>query len=671
MTAATLFDPITLPGGLRLPNRLLLPAMHVNLSFDGTVNDTMRAFYGLRARGGAGTIIIGGCPVNKDAGGEFMIGINDDKYVPGLTTLTKAMKDGGAVTAVQLYHAGRYAHRFFLGGKAAPSASETFSPLTREKSRALTVEEIEETLHAFTVCSLRAKAAGFDAVEMLASAGYLISQFLSPLTNLRTDAYGGSLENRMRFGVEVLAAMKQAGLPVIVRFGGYDFVRGSTPQKDILTFARTLADHGAELFNVTGGWHETKAPQITYHLPDRGMAHLAALVKQAVGGKAAVSASNRLHKPEDARRMLRHGLADLVSLGRPLITDPFWPAKVREGREDLILPCISCNQACLDHVFEMKKVGCAVNPLAGEVDEAEFCQGRTANPRKVMVAGAGPAGLTAARLLAARGHEVTLYEKDPQIGGQIRVCAKSPHKEPFGRMLPAMLAQAKDKGARFVNAEVTADLVQAQQPDVVVLASGATPVVPPIPGADLPHVHTSHQFIDGDLPAGPRVVVIGGGPSGLEAALKAAMRGTVEPEALHYLSFFEAYGQDELYQLLTRGINQVTVVDMLPKVGGGVGRSTKWVYLEMLAKYGIQTVTSATVKEITPQAVTVEKDGNVQSIPADTVIMAVGVRPFAPLKDALESMENGPLVRLIGDAGKVGDVETATSSALKLARELG
>jgi len=661
-----LFSPVTLPSGLRIRNRLFLPAMHVNLSANGMVNDEFVSFYRLRAKGGVGLISVGGCPVNSDAGGEFMIGINDDKYIPGLTKLASAMKEEGAVTTVQLYHAGRYTYSFFLGGKAAPSASETTSPLTRERSRAMTIEEIEETLHDFEVCAGRAAKAGFDTVEMLASAGYLVSQFLSPLTNHRTDKYGGSLENRMRFGVEVLKAMqKGSGLPVIVRLGGYDFVKGSTPQMEIVEFARTLAENGAELFNVTGGWHEANVPQITYHVPPAGMRHLARMVNNAVGDKALVVASNRLQNPADAEAVLRHNSADMISLGRPLLTDPFWPEKVQDGRESEVLPCISCNQACLDRIFEMRRVGCIVNPLTAEPDEATFETEKTSNPRNIGIVGGGVSGLTAARLLAGAGHTVTVYERDTICGGQIQTCANSPHKDGFRNIVPPMETLALKAGADIrMCTPVSVESLKASGHDLVVLATGADQAIPPIPGIDLPHVMGSHEFLRDDPATGKNVVVIGAGPSGVEAALKAATRDTMSAEALRFLMEFEAYNPMELQSMIYDHNTSVTLVEMDKKIGNGIGRSTKWIARSLLEKYQVATHTETKVMQITENEIVTEHKGTALRIPADTVILSVGMRSRDELVDTgIETMR-------IGDAQRPGDIETATADALKLVRSL-
>ena len=665
-----LFSPVSLPGGLSIRNRLFMPAMHVNLSANGMVNDEFVAFYRLRAKGGVGMISVGGCPVNSDAGGEFMIGINDDKYIPGLTRLTTAMKDEGAVTSVQLYHAGRYTYSFFLGGKAAPSASETTSPLTRERSRAMSVEEIQDTLRDFETCAARAAKAGFDTVEMLASAGYLVSQFLSPLTNHRTDEYGGSLENRMRFGIEVLKAMKKgSGLPVIVRLGGYDFVKGSTPQQDIIAFAKALADNGAELFNVTGGWHEANVPQITYHVPPAGMRHLGRMVKAAVGDKALVVSSNRLQNPDRAEEVLRHKSADMISLGRPLLTDPFWPQKVGEGRSDEVLPCISCNQACLDRIFEMKRVGCIVNPLTAEPDEATFDSLKSAQPKNIGIVGGGVAGLTAARLLARAGHTVTLYERDDRCGGQVLTCANSPHKDGFRTIVAPMATLARNAGANIrLNTPVAAETLKLAGHDAVVLATGADQAIPPIPGIDLPHVTGSHEFLRDDPPAGPDIVVIGAGPSGVEAALKAATRDAMTGDALRFLMEFEAYNPQELQAMIFDHNARVTLVEMDAKIGNGIGRSTKWVAKSLLEKYNVATHTGTKVMQITDSEVVAEHQGVALRIPADTVIISTGMRSRDELAEALDG--SGMQIMRIGDAQRPGDIEKATADALKLTRSL-
>ncbi len=666
-----LFSPLRLKSGLELPNRIVMPAMHLNLTPTGEVNDEMIAFYRLRARGGAGLIIAGGCTVSKDAGGEFMIGVNEDRFIPGLSKLASAIQDEGSKAAIQLYHAGRYTYSMLLYGKQAPSASATYSPLTKEMSREMSKEEIEETIHEFYLAAERVKKAGFDAVEMLASAGYLVSQFLSPLTNHRNDEYGGTLKNRMRFGIEVLEAIKKGadGLPVMIRLSGYDFVHGSTPQMEIVEFARVLVEHGAELINTTGGWHESRVPQITYHLPEAGMKHLSVLLKNALPEDVPVSIANRIHTPQLAEALIRRGVCDAVALGRPFITDWQWGMKAKAGREDEILQCISCNQKCLDNVFNLKPVGCAVNPLAGKPFEGEFLDQRTSNPKKIMVVGGGPAGMAAAWLLAETGHEVELYERNAHLGGEVHYFANIPHKESFLNFIDPMTRLIEAAGGKiFTGMQVDAALIESKKPDLVVLATGAKPAYPPIDGIDLPHVMSAHQLIHTDARVGKNVVIIGGGPVGVEAALMLAMRSAMSPESVYHFMLFDAYEPQELGRLMLKSRHNITIVEMLRKIGKGIGKSTKWVDLLLLGKFGVKSLTLAKVVRITKEYVEVEHDGATKQIPADTVVVAAGIKPDTSLADSIASL--GVQVETIGDASGGGDIGSATEQALELARKL-
>ncbi len=666
-----LLSPLTLKGGLTIRNRTVMPAMHVNLTPHGDCTDLFTSFYKLRGAGGVGLIIVGGAQVDDRGGGEFMIRIDDDKYIDGLKKFTTEIKSTGASVAVQLYHAGRYAPSFFMGGKEALSASKTFSPITREWSQEMTKQDIEETLHHLYQCAQRARKAGFDAVEMLASAGYLVLQFLSPLTNHRSDEYGGTLENRMRFGREVLKAIKEGAedTAVIVRFSGYDFVKGSSKQMETAAFAKALSDDGVELINLTGGWHEANSPQITYHLPEAGIRHLGTLIKSAVGGKTPITLANRIHSPELADKIIRNGVADAVAIGRPLLSDPNWIKKAASGEAETIIPCVSCNQECLDRVFEMKLVGCSLNPLAGKPEETDFLSIRTGAPKKILIAGAGPAGLYAAYLLANAGHDVTVYEKSGQIGGQIIACSNVPHKSGFMKFVEPVALLAMRAGAHIrLGKAVGEAFVEEIKPDVVVLATGAAGVKPPIPGADLPHVLDYQEVLLRDSEVGRRVAIIGGGPGGVEVALYLATRSAMSAESHLFFSVFNVYEPRELRELAAKTVNEITIVEMRNKIGEGIGKSTKWAQKAMLDYYGVGQMTNSKVVAIREGELELDRNGERIFLPADTVLLACGMKSRDELYAPLSA--KGYDVRRIGDAAKPADIPAAFSCALELAKSL-
>ena len=326
-----LLTPIDV-GSIRLKNRIVMPAMHLLYTPEGEVTDQLVAFYAERARGGAGLIIVGGCTIDEYSGGANMIGLDHDRFMPGLKRLAKEVHSSGALIGAQLYHAGRYAHSALIGRQAiAPSAIT--SRFTREEPREMTKEDIKKVIDNYAKAAARAKEAGFDVVEILGSAGYIISQFLSPITNKRTDEYGGNLENRMRFGLEVADAVRKAvgkDFTVFIRIAGNEFVPGGNTNKEARIFAAALAGHGIDAFNVTGGWHETRVPQIPMEVPRAGFAYLARGIKEVVDKP--VIACNRINDPMLAERLIIDGMADMVGFARGLIADPMMPEKLMQGR---------------------------------------------------------------------------------------------------------------------------------------------------------------------------------------------------------------------------------------------------------------------------------------------------------------------------------------------------
>ncbi len=662
-----LFTPIQV-GRMKLKNRIVMPAMHYLPSWDGALLPHHKDFFVERARGGAGLIIVGGCSISENSGSGNMISIRDDRFIPGFAELAEAVQAHGAKIAGQLYHAGRYAHSVFMGGRQSVSSSPVRSRLTGETPRELTIPEIQEIERQFALAAGRLKRAGLDAVEVIASAGYLISQFLSPVVNRRKDEYGGEYPNRMRFGLEVAAAVrKEVGpdFPLIFRVAGNEFMEGGLGNREMQVFCRELEKTGADMINVTGGWHETRVPQITMALPRGGFVYLAQGIKNAVS--IPVMASNRINDIHLADRILRDGQADLIGLARGLIADPDLPRKAMEGRLDEINYCIGCNQGCFDPIFEGKPVTCLVNARAGA--EGRLIVRPAGRKKKVLVIGGGPAGMEAARVAAIRGHRVSLYEKKTNLGGQLPLAGIPPDRAEFftfERYLENQLRRLKV--AVHVGKEAGPDEVAAEKPDAVVIATGADPLVPDIKGIDLPHVVGAWDVLLGNVDAGKEVVVIGGGAVGLETALFLARKGTIDADTLRFLMVHGAESRETLEPLLVRGIKKVTVVEMLKRLGQDIGRSTRWTIIQELARMSVRSLTHTKAREITPSGVIVERAGEENFLRADTVVIAAGAKPVNRLYEALR--DHAGEIFLIGDAGRPRKVLEAVAEGFKAGNEI-
>ncbi|MBW2028909.1 MAG: FAD-dependent oxidoreductase [Deltaproteobacteria bacterium] len=644
-----LFSPIMVRS-LEIRNRIVMTAMHLSYTPEGDVTERLIEFYRARARGGVGLIIVGGCPIDEYGSMAGMVCIQQDRFIPGLKRLTSAVKESGARIAAQLYQAGRYTHSSMIGGKKPFSSSAVRSKLTGETPRALELEEIPLVQEAFAKAALRAKEAGFDAVEILGSAGYLISQFLSPLTNRREDQYGGSLENRMRFGIEVVEKVRRAvgpGYPVFIRLAGNDFMEGGNTNREARSFASEVEKAGVDLIDVTGGWHETRIPQLTMFVPSKAFVYLAQGIKSAVS--VPVIASNRINDPALGEEIIRNGEADMVTMARALLADPELPNKAREGKAHLIYRCIACNQGCFDRIFQYKPVTCLVNPRAGLEKELEIAP--APNPRKVLVIGGGPAGLKAACTAAERGHRVTLVEKEPGLGGQVLLNRHIPGRKEMLRLVEDLTHNLEALGVTVMT-RTLADraLVSSLEPEVVVLATGARPQVPDIPGASKSNVVLAWDVLSGKITTGRRAVVVGGNAVGLETALFLASQGTLPPEVTHFLLVNKAETLETIERLLHKGNKEVTVLEMTGRAGADIGSSTRWTVMAELRRLGVRVQTGARVTEITESGVTFqrEKEGTEDSLGADTVVLATGAEPENGLAKEFEGLVRE--IRVIGDA---------------------
>ncbi len=643
-----LFEPITI-NKVEIKNRIVMPSMGLAYTGNYSFNERYRAFYRERAKGGVGLMTIGPVAIDKVGSAPFMPGLFDDKNLQSLTDfLHELHNETDAALGTQLFHAGRYSFSFLTGTTPiAPSAIP--SRLTRETPREMTHEDIEKVKDAFGSAASRAKAAGFDYVEILACTGYLISEFLSPLTNKRTDKYGGSLENRMRFGIEVIQKVREAvghEVALGIRIAGNDFMKGGNTNIEAARFAAEAEKAGVDAINVTGGWHETNVPQLTTNVPPGGFVYLARGVKEKVG--VPVFASNRLGDPRVAEKALRSGACDMICWGRPLLADPELPNKVREGRIKEIIPCIACNQGCFDSIFSGGSVTCIMNPRVGREDELKIEE--TKKPRRVMVAGGGPAGMEFALTAAARGHHVTLYEKEDRLGGQVNLARTPPGKREFEKITDSMKDRMELQGVKInLNTPLTPEIVNENAPDVLVVASGARPMAINVPGMDKPHaVGAWDVLMEKVYDIGENVVVVGGNATGCETAYFVASLGAPDPDTFTFLMYHAAEDPQYALGLLHTPGKKITVIDMVPRLAENVGRTARWSLIKGLRVMGVKLRPKTRLLEIKDNSVVVDTEKGKTAIPADTVILAMGAQSVDDLARAIKG--NGIKVITIGDA---------------------
>ena len=669
MTYERLFSPLKV-GGLTLKNRVIMPALHHLYTPEGYATARLKEYYWRRAEGGPALVIVGGCKFDDYGASPAMLDLSDDKFIPGYREFTDGMHQRDTLVGVQLYHAGAYTKREWIGGKEALAPSAVFSKFSKEIPREMTQEDIRTVIQREVEAALRARDAGFDLVEVLGSAGYLISQFLSPIKNLRTDEYGGSWENRLRFPRELVTALRKALGPdftLCMRVAGNDFVPGSNDNDVAVEFCKEMEKCGIDLFNVTGGWHETRVPQLPGELPRGGFYYLAAAIKDAV--TVPVAASNRINDPAVAEKFLALGISDLVCVGRGMLADPDWANKARRGRADQIRHCVACNQGCLARTFFGKPIECLVNAECGR--EAEFKGIPPVPAKKFLVVGGGPAGCEFALRAKQRGHRVTLWEKELRLGGQIYMASTPPGKNEFRTLVEFYQTMLAETGVEvMLGKEATVSEISSGGFDEVVIATGMKPRLMPVQSDGTARVTTAYDILEGNKMAGRRVLVVGGGSVGCETAQYLANEGAADAQEVFFLLRHAAEKTEKVMNLMNNSRRTVTIADIVA-IGTGFEAGTGWPVIKDLNRLHVDQRPFHTLERIENGTAILKnlKDGGTEtSILCDTVVLAVGAVSERTLAEKLQ--ECGLTVHIIGDAKNVGKIMDATRQAAELAKQI-
>ena len=645
-------------------------SMHVGLEEAPNGFERMAAFYAERARGGVGLIVTGGIAPNEAGrpleGGAILA---SDEQVPNHRLVTEAVHAAGGKICLQILHFGRYAFHADLVGPSSIQA-----PIAFHAPKAMSGAEIEETIDDFARCAALAQDAGYDGVEIMGSEGYLINEFIAARTNQRSDEWGGSYDNRVRFPVEIVRRVRERvgeNFIIIYRLSMLDLVEGGSTLEEVRQLAQAVEAAGATIINTGIGWHEARIPTIATSVPRAGFAWV---TKQLMGSVSIpLVATNRINTPEVAEQVLADGAADMVSMARPFLADAEFVAKAAAGQADRINTCIACNQACLDHTFQGLITSCLVNPRAcHETVLTIEPVGSGSGTKRVAVVGAGPAGLACATTASRRGHQVTLFEADDQIGGQFNLAKQIPGKEEFAETLRYFGRELEETGVdvRLGERATAADLTAY---DVVVLATGVTPRIPDVEGVDHPKVVTYLDVLRDKVPVGEKVALMGAGGIGFDVAeylTQNGPSGAVAPEV-----FNAEWGIDSTYA--GRGglaapapespARSVALLQRKEsKVGAGLGKTTGWIHRATMAQRKVAMVPGVTYERIDDLGLHAVINGERTVLDVDTVVLCTGQEPLRELQAELEA--RGQVVHLIGGADVAAELDA--KRAIKQGTEL-
>lgn len=666
-----LLSPLDL-GFTTLKNRVLMGSMHTNLEESPNGFERLAAFYAERAKNNVGLIVTGGIAPNKEGavamGGAAMLTEED---VAHHKLVTKAVHDNGGKICMQILHTGRYAYNTQL---VAPSPVQ--SPITPFKPRELTNEEIWKTISDFAHCALLAKQAGYDGVEIMGSEGYLINQFIVKRTNHRTDDWGGAYDNRIKFPLEIIKAVREEvgeDFILIYRLSMLDLVEEGSTWEEVVQLAKEVEKAGVNIINTGIGWHEARVPTIGTVVPQGGFAWV---TKRMMGEvNIPLVTTNRINSPEKAEEILQSGCADMVSMARPFLADAEFVTKTKEKRSNEINTCIACNQACLDHTFQLKICSCIVNPRACHETELNFLP--ATQKKKIAVVGAGPAGMAASTLLAERGHTVDLYEALPEIGGQFLMAKEIPGKEDYKETIRYYGAMIEKHGVNLhLNTRVDADTLLSGGYDEVIISTGVSPRKVTIDGSDHEKVLGYGDVLYGKKHVGKSVAIIGAGGIGFDVAEYLAAHNP--DEAMDIPEYMKEWGVDMDYKVggsttAPQPEPSPREIYLLKRSGGkhgkDLGKTTGWIHRASLKMKQVKMMANVTYDKVDDEGLHLTHNEEKIVLPVDNVVVCAGQEPIRKLYDELEGKIS---VHLIGGADEARqlDAKRAIKQASYLAAEL-
>lgn len=622
------FEPLDL-GFTQLRNRVIMGSMHTGLEEAKNGFKKMARFYEERAKGGVGLIVTGGIAPNF-AGRTFPLALqlSFPWQVKKHKLITDAVHKHDGKICMQILHTGRYAYSPF-----AVSASSTKSPITPFKARGLTKIEIKKTIFDFANSARLAQKAGYDGVEIMGSEGYLINQFLCKKTNHRKDEYGGSYENRMRFPLEVIKAVRKKVGPnfiIIYRLSMLDLVEDGSTFEEVIILAKKLKEAGVTIVNTGIGWHEARVPTIATMVPRAAFTWISERVKKEID--LPIITTNRINNPEIIEEILEKGQADLISMARPFLADPHFMLKAQNEQADQINTCIGCNQACLDHIFQNKICSCLVNPKA--CHETEFDHTSLKEKKKICVVGAGPSGLAFGIEAANLGHDVTIYEKKNEIGGQFNIAKEIPGKEEFHETIRYFKVMLEKENVKVkLNTEVDLTYLQKSDYDIFIFSTGVTPRIPKIEGIDHAKVLNYQEVLFEKKEVGKKVALIGAGGIGFDTAEFLLHDPSTKSHALDKDEFFKVWGIDTRYQNRGALMKKHTpepyrdiylLQRKTTKHGKYLGKTTGWIHRQSLKDNGVKMIGGVEYKKVDNQGLHIKTDHGEEVLDVDNVILCAG-----------------------------------------------